>query len=59
MIPMSGEVAWKLPEGNAPYLHGRITKIDYEFAAYCSGSTSSGRWKTRNRPLDLSGHSVA
>jgi len=32
LIPVSGEVAWVLPEGPKPYWRGRITKISYEFA---------------------------
>jgi len=32
LIPMAGEVAWRLPQGLAPYWRGRITRIDYEYA---------------------------
>jgi len=31
MIPMEGEVAWILPEGQKSYWRGRITSIQYEF----------------------------
>lgn len=31
-VPLDGEVAWLLPEGEKPYFRGRITKINYEFA---------------------------
>jgi len=32
-IPLSGEVAWQLPDGSLlPYWRGRITNIAYEFA---------------------------
>jgi hypothetical protein len=32
-IPLSGEVAWQLPDGSLlPYWRGRITNITYEFA---------------------------
>lgn len=31
LIPMSGEVAWILPEGPKPYWRGRIEEISYEF----------------------------
>jgi hypothetical protein len=30
-VPMEGEVAWLLPEGEKPYWRGRIAKISYEF----------------------------
>ena len=30
-VPLSGEVAWLLPEGRSPYWRGRITKLAYEF----------------------------
>ncbi|WP_443272385.1 DUF6920 family protein [Variovorax sp. JS1663] len=32
-VPVRGEVEWELPTGPAPYFQGRITDIDYEFAA--------------------------
>ncbi len=32
LIPLDGEVAWLLPEGEKPYWRGRITEISYEFA---------------------------
>ena len=32
MVPMSGEVAWLLPEGRKPYWRGRIERLEYEFA---------------------------
>ncbi len=31
LVPLDGEVAWLLPEGDKPYWRGRITKLDYEF----------------------------
>ena len=31
-VPLDGEVAWLLPEGEKPYWRGRITEISYEFA---------------------------
>lgn len=31
-VPLSGEVAWLLPEGRRPYWSGRITKLAYDFA---------------------------
>lgn len=31
-VPLDGEVAWLLPEGEKPYWRGRITKVGYEFA---------------------------
>jgi hypothetical protein len=31
-VPLDGEVAWLLPEGDKPYWRGRITRISYEFA---------------------------
>jgi hypothetical protein len=31
-VPMSGEVAWLLPEGRKPYWRGRITSLRYEYA---------------------------
>jgi hypothetical protein len=31
-VPLSGEVAWLLPEGRRPYWRGRITKLVYDFA---------------------------
>ena len=30
-VPLAGEVAWLLPEGEKPYWRGRITEIVYEF----------------------------
>jgi len=32
LVPLDGEVAWVLPEGDKPYWRGRITEISYEFA---------------------------
>lgn len=31
-VPISGEVAWVLPEGRKPYWRGTITEVGYEFA---------------------------
>jgi hypothetical protein len=31
LVPMTGEVAWLLPEGAKPYWRGTITALDYEF----------------------------
>jgi hypothetical protein len=31
LIPMSGEVAWILPEGDKPYWRGTITSLKFEF----------------------------
>lgn len=31
-IPLSGEVAWQLPDGPKPYWRGRLIRIDYEFS---------------------------
>jgi hypothetical protein len=31
-VPMTGEVAWLLPEGRKPYWRGEITALRYEFA---------------------------
>lgn len=31
-VPMEGEVAWLLPEGEKRYWRGRITGLDYDFA---------------------------
>jgi hypothetical protein len=31
-VPLDGEVAWLLPEGERPYWRGHITEITYEFA---------------------------
>jgi hypothetical protein len=31
-VPLSGEVAWLLPEGRQPYWRGRITDLVYEWA---------------------------
>lgn len=30
-VPMTGEVAWIIPDGRKPYWRGRITKLNYEF----------------------------
>ncbi|WP_334189482.1 DUF6920 family protein [Noviherbaspirillum sp.] len=32
VVPLEGEVAWLLPEGEKPYWRGRIAEIRYEFA---------------------------
>jgi hypothetical protein len=32
LVPMTGEVAWLLPEGDKPYWRGTITRLDHEFA---------------------------
>jgi len=32
-VPVQGEVEWELPSGPAPYFQGRMTAIDYAFAA--------------------------
>jgi len=32
-VPMSGEVAWLLPEGRKPYWRGSITSLRYEYAS--------------------------
>jgi len=32
LVPISGEVAWLLPEGRLPYWRGRITDLRYEWA---------------------------
>lgn len=32
LIPLSGEVAWQLPEGEKPYWRGKITSIDHTFS---------------------------
>ncbi|HSJ63495.1 MAG TPA: DUF6544 family protein [Gemmatimonadaceae bacterium] len=32
LVPLDGEVAWLLPEGEQPYWRGRITELQYEFA---------------------------
>lgn len=32
LIPLEGSVEWLLPEGPKPYWHGRIQRIEYEFA---------------------------
>jgi hypothetical protein len=32
-VPIQGEVEWQLPSGPAPYFRGRMTHIEYEFAA--------------------------
>ncbi len=32
LVPLDGEVAWLLPEGEKPYWRGHTTKINYEFA---------------------------
>ena len=31
LVPLNGEVAWLLPEGEKPYWRGRITEISHEF----------------------------
>jgi len=31
LIPLEGEVAWRLPEGPKPYWRGGITRLSYEF----------------------------
>lgn len=31
LVPMTGEVAWLLPEGAKPYWRGTITALEYEF----------------------------
>ena len=31
-VPLSGEVAWILPEGRKSYFRGRVIRIDYESA---------------------------
>ena len=31
-VPLDGEVAWLLPEGEKPYWRGHITQIEHEFA---------------------------
>jgi hypothetical protein len=35
-VPMTGEVAWVLPEGRRPYWRGTITELAYEFASGAS-----------------------
>lgn len=32
LVPLDGEVAWLLPEGEKPYWRGRIQYIEYEYA---------------------------
>ncbi|MGL4235641.1 DUF6920 family protein [Tabrizicola sp.] len=32
LVPMTGEVAWVLPEGEKPYWRGRVTALSYRFA---------------------------
>ena len=32
LVPIDGEVAWLLPEGEKPYWRGHITDLDYELA---------------------------
>lgn len=32
VVPMRGEVAWLLPEGDKPYWRGTVTALDHEFA---------------------------
>ena len=32
LVPLDGEVAWLLPEGEKPYWRGHTTEISYEFA---------------------------
>lgn len=38
-VPLEGEVAWVLPEGEKPYWRGRISKLIYRFdrEGWCSG----------------------
>lgn len=31
-VPLDGEVAWQLPEGDKPYWRGRFSKLTYEYA---------------------------
>jgi hypothetical protein len=33
LIPIDGEIAWKLPEGTLPYWRGHVSKINYEFTS--------------------------
>lgn len=33
MIPIMGEVEWRMPEGDAPYWKGEIVETEYEFVA--------------------------
>jgi hypothetical protein len=32
LVPLNGEVAWLLPEGEKPYWRGRITEISHDLA---------------------------
>jgi hypothetical protein len=32
LVPLDGEVAWLLPEGERPYWRGHIAEISHEFA---------------------------
>lgn len=32
LVPLNGEVAWLLPEGEKPYWRGRVSEIAYDFA---------------------------
>ena len=32
LVPLSGEVAWLLADGPAPYWRGEVKTLDYEFA---------------------------
>ena len=39
LVPIEGEVAWVFPAGPKPYWRGRITRIEYEFAAHTQSSS--------------------
>jgi hypothetical protein len=30
-VPLEGEVAWAMPDGNKPYYRGKLTSLTYEF----------------------------
>lgn len=32
LVPLNGEVAWLLPEGERPYWRGHLTEVDYDLA---------------------------
>jgi hypothetical protein len=32
LVPLDGEVAWLLPEGEKPYWRGHMAEISYKFA---------------------------
>lgn len=32
LVPMAGEVAWELPEGDKPYWRGQVTSLRYDMA---------------------------